>query len=580
MSLVAGHPVGESRTGESRTGEQGALNIGTAPDSGWKRMVNSAKPCGLQMLGELAQVSSSNCSPQHVDHRPRTSSPCRKTAWEEGWLFSEQQAAVLIEGALMAFAGSADRAHIQFPLPDASPPSLTSTASPRVSQRRGSQPAMGVTADADLLCETPGGRLWYLLPSVGLVAVTSSSPTLSGRSIRDGRASGSDSGSSGSGSGSAGGEDSLSNKASKSSGLSSPSASFSDSKVGTDLKPMDRRPGPEGRYPDNLSPPTVLSSKAALIERHLAGKMSIEGCDPVSSPVQSVPKGKPDYSAVAVTASSLNAASKPQCQETVDKADVSDAPTSSADDKAGCVAIDAIADVEDKASRVPGDCCCAFSVVRALVALRVPDAPPRSLLEWSRKIACSAPEIDELVCSEGPDGAVAKLLNAGKGKAAALTAQAMKHARSALTEARRELLRCPSHSNLMLESPHSSSPSPSQPQTRSTAAPVVTKTSTPSTSSHNRCVTDVGYLSSFGDRFRVFDHSHLRNSLFGKVFSAVDRVTGKRVAVKLSSALHVQERCSLSGTSVLENPFHEINIMKQCVFCRLRRFFSHLFLIR
>jgi len=58
----------------------------------------------------------------------------------------------------------------------------------------------------------------------------------------------------------------------------------------------------------------------------------------------------------------------------------------------------------------------------------------------------------------------------------------------------------------------------------------------------------------------------LRNSLFGQVFTAVDRVTNQFVAVKVSNVAQILSGRSLSGAKVLENPLKETEIMRQLRF--------------
>lgn len=71
--------------------------------------------------------------------------------------------------------------------------------------------------------------------------------------------------------------------------------------------------------------------------------------------------------------------------------------------------------------------------------------------------------------------------------------------------------------------------------------------------------------SEFELRYRPTARSFVRNSLFGKVFSALDLKTGQEVVVKLSHVPHLKKQQSLSGTPIIENPVHEAAIMKKLV---------------
>jgi len=507
-------------------------------------------------------------------NRPRTSSPCKRR--DEGdWLVQDvllnassvnrvHEGCDALLAATNAFVGKF-RAIQASPSPSISPRSLATAPRPvgerepsvvqHSSLRGGAGAAAAIDAEADLFCQTPGGRLWYLLPSVGLVAVTSNSPALCGRKIGEVK-------------------QSLSGPSSTASGASS-AASPLDARTRDVNSPVEAKTARHRVSTVAVVRPTVSPSwterssvavtagaqscSSAHQPRDALPKLEEEGaatqCSPVTVPIgghASVSEANPltsseprelkstgEVDTSCVTSGRLTSATTPQC-DILQNCGQSTPAADLWQDHHADVAVIAAADP------VMQDCRCAFAVLRALVTVRVSDQPPQSVTEWCRKILTDSPDLAVVRAAGEPAQPISTKGSAtSKTKAGTLQQHTLRHACQALAFAKQQLLSCAVHSKLGNSEP--------------------TSTTDRSKTALACSVEDVGFMTPFGDRFRIFDHSHVRNSLFGKVFSAVDRVTGKRVAVKLSSAVHVQERISLSGTCVLENPFHEINIMKQYV---------------
>jgi len=63
------------------------------------------------------------------------------------------------------------------------------------------------------------------------------------------------------------------------------------------------------------------------------------------------------------------------------------------------------------------------------------------------------------------------------------------------------------------------------------------------------------------ERYRL--HTAIHDSIFGKVFAAVDRKTGRNVAIKLSNLELLKSGRSIHGRCVLESPIHESAVMRR-----------------